>query len=207
MFVFGALRLGKNGLIALSGLLTIFANLFVVKEIRLFGLAVTCSDVFAVGAILSFNLLQEYFGKQEAKLAVKISLLGLLFFVLLVRIHLLYVPSGHDLTQGAFETVFSHSFRIVSASIATFYIVQLWDVWFFEWLQNRNHFLSVRVAISLCVSQFFDTVLFSILGLYGIVESVIHVILVSFAVKCTIILLSSPLVSFAKRFVKDEIPV
>ena len=48
-FVLGALRLGKNALLSLLALQAILANLFVVKQISLFGFAVTCSDVFAIG--------------------------------------------------------------------------------------------------------------------------------------------------------------
>ena len=58
LFLALAIRLGKMALgvyVALSGVL---ANLFVVKQIELFGLHATASDVFAVGGILGLNLLQ-----------------------------------------------------------------------------------------------------------------------------------------------------
>lgn len=200
-FVFLALRFGKSALIALIALQGVFANLFVVKQMKLFGFSVTCSDVFAIGAILSLNLLQEYFGKDAAKRAVKISFLSLLFFVFLSQIHLLYLPNASDTTHSAFETIFSHSVRIVFASLATFFIVQQFDVRFFGWLKGK---LPVRVATSLVCSQLLDTVLFSLLGLYGIVESVFDIMVVSFLIKCIIIFTSSPFVAFSKRFVRGN---
>jgi len=203
-FVFASLRLGKSALIAFIAMQGIFANLFVVKQMTLFGFSVTCSDVFAIGAILSLNLLQEYFGKEAAKKAVIISFFSLLFFVCAVQIHLLYFPTSSDVTQGAFETIFSHSVRIVFASVATFFLVQQWDVRFFGWLKGK---LPIRVAISLLCSQLLDTVLFSFLGLYGIVESVFDIMIVSFAIKCLIIFTSTPFVAFSKRLVKNEVSV
>lgn len=203
-FVLGALRLGKSALIACIALQGVLANLFVVKQMKLFGFAVTCSDVFAIGGILSLNLLQEYFGKEAAKQAVRISLLTLLFFAFMSQIHLAYSPTNLDTTQPAFSAIFSQSVRIVFASIGTFYLVQQFDIRFFGILRGK---LPVRVAISLVSSQLLDTVLFSFLGLYGLVESLFDIILVSFLIKCLIIATSSPFVAFSKRFVKNELPI
>ncbi len=198
-FVLLALRLGKTGLISLIALQGVLANVFVVKQTTLFGCAVTCSDVFAIGGILSLNLLQEFFGKESAAQAVKISLLTLIFFALMSQIHLLYSPTEHDFSQSAFATLFSSTFRIVFASIFTFYVVQQFDVRFFGLLKGK---LPVRVAMSLLCSQLLDTVLFTFLGLYGLVESVFDVILLSFLIKCIIIAISAPFMVFSKRFVK-----
>lgn len=203
-FVLFALRLGKSALVSLAALQGVFANLFVLKQISLFGLSVTCSDGFAIGGMLSLNLLQEYFGKQAAKKAAHISLVCLLFFALMSQIHLLYVPTQSDLTQPAFSAIFSRSPRILFASIASFYLVQIFDISFFGRLQGK---LALRVAFSLVVSQLFDTVLFSFLGLYGWVESIFDCIAMSFAIKCLVIAVSSPFTLFTKKWVKNELPL
>ena len=197
-----SLRLGERAIIALIALQAVFANLFVVKQISLFGLSVTCSDVFAIGTILSLNLLQEYFGKEKAKQAVNISLISLIFFGVMSQVHLLYAPISSDTTHPAFAQIFSSSPRILFASLFTFFLVQRLDLLLFSHLKGK---LPIRIATSLVLSQFLDTVLFSFLGLYGIVESVFDIIAVSFLIKCIIILLSSPFTLFSKRFVKNEV--
>jgi uncharacterized PurR-regulated membrane protein YhhQ (DUF165 family) len=56
----------KRGSAALTTWITVqalLANLFVLKQITLFGLNVTASDGFAIGSLLGINLLQEYFSK------------------------------------------------------------------------------------------------------------------------------------------------
>lgn len=198
-FVLVALRLGKSALIANISLQGILANLFVVKQISLFGFSVTCSDVFAIGCILSLNLLQEYFGKVAARLASHVSLFSLLFFTCMSQIHLFYIPTAFDTSHSAFQTIFSSTPRIVLASIATFYLVQQWDIRFFSFLKGA---FPLRVAISLVFSQLIDTVFFSFLGLYGLIESVFDVILLSFLIKCLIIAVSSPFVVFSKKVIK-----
>lgn len=203
-FVFAALRLGKSALVSIVALQAVLANLFVVKQMPLFGFVVTCSDVFAIGSILALNLLQEVYGKEAAQRAVKTSFLALLFFAFMSQVHLFYIPSENDAAHVGFQTIFSATPRIVLASIAVFFLVQKIDVRLFGWLKEKfeGKKFPFRVGISLLFSQLLDTVLFSFAGLYGLVESIFDIILISFLVKCLIIACSSALVTFSKRFVK-----
>lgn len=202
--VLGAIRMGKNVLISLIVLQAVFANLFVVKQISLFGFSVTCSDVFSIGGILGLNLLQEYYGRQEANTALKASFLGLLFFMLMSKVHLLYAPLAADVTQEAFCQILSHTVRISCASMGVYFIVQKLDLRLFGFLQSLfgRTYLPFRVGVSLVLTQFLDTVLFSFFGLYGIVVSLFDVIAVSFLIKCIIISCSSFVVAFVKRMEK-----
>lgn len=197
-----ASRWGRHALVALIVLQAVFANLFVVKQMSLFGFSVTCSDVFAIGGILGLNLLQEHYGREEANRAVKASFLGLIFFMAMSQMHLWYAPLPLDGTQRAFEQIFSSTVRITCASIGVYFFVQKIDVWLFSGLKKffEGRYFPVRVGISLVLTQLLDTVLFSFLGLYGLVASILDVILVSFFVKSLIIFSSSFLVAFSKRF-------
>jgi uncharacterized integral membrane protein (TIGR00697 family) len=203
--VLAALRWGKIALIALAVIQAVLANLFVVKQIELFGLAATCSDVFAVGGIFAINLLQEFFGKEAAKQAMQVCFLSLIFFACMSQIHLLYTPSAADAAQGSFLALFSLTPRIVFASASTFYVVQRFDIVLFGALKNLfgQQRLAMRVAISLVFSQLLDTVLFSFFGLYGVVGSLFEIIVISFLIKCATIACAAPFVTFARRFVKE----
>ena len=206
-FSLGAIRLGPMALATLIGLQGVLANLFVLKQIELFGFTITCGDCLAVGSILGLNLLQEHFGKEIAKKTVHISFFSLIFFVFLSQIHLLYAPAAADKTHLAFETVLSSTPRIVLASAIVYYFVQRFDVVLFGWIKKLfpNQPLSLRMTVSLIISQFIDTVFFSFFGLYGLVVSLFDVIAISFLVKCLIIFCSAPLVAFSHRFIKKEI--
>ncbi len=203
-FILVAYRMGRSSLIALIVLLGVLANVFVVKQMELFCWTVTCSDVFAIGGILGLNLLQEGWGQETAGKAIRGSLLCLIFFVAMAQIHLLYVPSAADKTQDAFAMILSSSPRIVFASIAVYYVVQKIDVKIFGFLKHffAGKLLPVRLTLSLLFSQLLDTILFSFLGLYGLVESIVDVIFMSYFVKCVIIASSSTFVAAAKRWVR-----
>lgn len=204
-FVLAALRLGKGALQTLIALQAVLANFFVIKQIDLFGFSVTCSDVFSIGAIMGLNLLQQYWGRDAANQAIGISFLSLIFFTAMSQFHLFYVPIPTDATHGAFVSIFSQTPRIALASIAVYYFVQKFDVRLFGWLNNalKGNYLPLRMGISLTISQFLDTILFSLLGLYGIVADLFDIILISFLVKCIIIGCSSSIAIFSKRFVKN----
>ena len=201
-FLAFAIRLGKEALIAFVSLAGVLANLFVVKEMTLFGLQVTCSDVFAIGGILGLNLLQEIFGKEAAKKAIRASLLALVFFACMSQIHLLYHPSDADQTHLSFASILSSAPRIIAASIGVYYVVQRFDLLFFSSLKRFISNLTLRLLASLLVSQAIDTILFSFLGLYGIVESLFDIILVSYIVKCSIIACGGPIAALFKRIVQ-----
>ncbi len=201
--VLGSIRLGKQALISLVILQGVFANLFVVKQMHLFCFDVTCSDVFAIGSVLALNFLQEIYGKEESNRAVKMACYGLLFFTAMGQIHLWYKPLSSDTTHSSFVSILSSSPRITFASIGVYFLVQKIDVRLFGFLKERwaGRHLALRITCSLLATQLLDTVLFSFLGLYGLVFSVADVILMSFLIKAVIIVSSGFLVMLGKRYV------
>jgi len=120
------------------------------------------------------------------------------------EIHLLYIPSASDMAQVPFALILGATPRIVAASIGVAYLVQRLDVILFSWLQRWVRLFGLRVLLSLLVSQAVDTALFSVLGLYGLVEGLFEIILVSYAIKCAIIASSSPLAALLKRFFPQD---
>jgi uncharacterized integral membrane protein (TIGR00697 family) len=188
-FAFGALKLGKSALISWVAIQALIANLFVLKQITLFGFNVTASDAFAIGSLLGLNFLQEFYSKEDAQKATWICFFFMLFFAFVSQLHLLYVPSSYDTSQAAFYKILSQSPRLIFASMGVFFVVQRIDIRFFALLKITfpNWSFAFRVAIALIVSQLLDTVLFSFFGMYGIVASILDIIIISFAIKLIVI--------------------
>ncbi len=176
---------GQSALITWITLLSFLANLFVLKQITLLGFNATASDVFAIGGLLSLNLLQEKFGRRAAQQAIWISFSCLLFFVLMSQIHLYYEPSSYDSSQGAYSNILSPAPRLLLASLITFFLVQQFDSRLYQKL--RQVFSGISMVwisgITMSISQLLDTVLFAFLGLYGIVDAITEIIIVSYCIK------------------------
>jgi uncharacterized integral membrane protein (TIGR00697 family) len=187
--VMGARRLGKEAIIMLAVLLAVFANFFVLKQIDLLGWTVTCSDAYVVGHLLCLNLLQQLYGKESASKTIMLSFAGMLLFALFSQIHLIFTPSGFDHADGHYGALLGVAPRLFAASLTTFYLVQRLDLFLFGKIMHLLPKLSwkMRSAISLVISQAFDTLLFTLLGLYGVVEEWVSIFWMSFAVKCTVI--------------------
>jgi uncharacterized integral membrane protein (TIGR00697 family) len=199
-------RMGQGALTAWMAMLSLTANLFVLKQIDLFGLNATASDVFAIGGLLSLNLLREKYGKEAASNAIWTSFACLLFFVLMSQVHLLYVPSHYDTAQFAYEKLLSASPRLLIASLVTFLVVDQFDSHLYGTLRKKYPKISMWFisGMTLSVSQLIDTVLFSLLGLYGLVHAIFNIILVSYGVKLLAIMNTLPWTYFSQKLFKHH---
>ena len=199
-----ALRLGKEALVALICVQWVLANLFVTKQITLMGLNATSSDALAVGATLCLNLVQEYFGKELAQKTILIGFCSTLFYTTLSFLQVLYCPSAADTAHAHFCALLTPMPRIVIASVVTYVIVQQLDFYLFGFLKKRmpNHSLTTRNYLSVSVTQFIDTALFTFLGLYGLVASIRDIIIVSYGVKLVILVIAAPCITLSQYFYK-----
>jgi hypothetical protein len=204
IFALSALRFGKEALIAFIALQSILANLFVLKETTLLGLTATCSDAFAIGAVLGLNLLQEYYGRDLTKKSIWISFYLMIFYGIVSQLHLAYAPGNLDMTQPHYAALFGFMPRLVIASMITYLIAQFFDAWLYGALKERfnNRYLIIRNITSISISQFVDTLLFSFLGLYGIIHDIWHIILISYAIKLAAIALSAPFIALSRKIIK-----
>jgi len=195
--IFGlfAEKLGKEALTAWIALLALLANFFVLKQIALFGLNATASDVFAIASLFSLNRLQERFGWQASQRAISLSFFLLLFFGIMSQVHLLYAPSSCDFSQPSYSTLLSPSPRLFLASLISFFIFKKIDSFLYEFLKKKweGKQPAMRNLLPLFFSQFLDTLLFTILGLWGIVSHLGEILLFSFAIKIVMVLFFVPL--------------
>lgn len=201
----GALALGRSALVAFICLQCILANLFVLKQTTLFGLNATCTDAFTIGATIGLNLLQEYFGKAITRKTIAINFFLLVFYAVISQIHLWYLPSAFDTTQHHFSALLGFMPRIAIASLTVFLIAQTVDYYLYGWLKKvwTSRLLVLRNYVSISFSQLVDTILFSFLGLYGIIDNIWEIILISYSVKLAAILVATPFVVASKSIFKS----
>ncbi len=204
VFTFIALKIGKSALITLISLQAVIANLFVLKQIDIFGLNATCADAFVVGSVLGINLLQEYCGQDMAKKTINIGFFALVFFLIVSFIHLLFIPNGYDWAHNLFNGILKFAPRISVASFIAYIVSLKFNTFIYAYLEKKlkSKFFLFRNLVSITLSQALDTALFVFLGLYGLVGNVLQVMLVGFVLKLIVIFLSTPLITLAKNFFK-----
>ncbi len=207
-----ALRIGSHALVALICVLTVLMNLFVLKEIALFGFTVTCTDAFAVGDELGLNLLQEHFGKKIAQKTIFISFFVTIVTMLFGLFQTMYAPSATDVTHPYYAHLLTPMPRLVIVSLITYFIVMQADLMFYGWIRKRfsggtsgeAFYIMVGNFLSIAATQLLDTVLFTIFGLSDQISEPMDVIVVSYAVKLIAIALTVPGAYFARKLILPQ---
>ena len=194
-------RVGMAGLIAWMTAQSILSNVFVLKQIELFGFNVTASDVFTLSCMFTVLLIQENDSKKIARQAINASFITLAFFSIASQLHLLYEPSVFDTSHGAYLVLFGPNIRIVFASILAYWISQQCNIMLFDKLTKQfpSLRLSIRGFIAVLFAQAIDTMIFAVLGLYGLVSELEQIILFSFLIKIIGTMLLSQIVFFKIR--------
>jgi len=200
------LKVGEQAVNAWLTVIALSLNLMILKQVNICGLDVTTCKALGVCYILGLNLMQEYYGKNAARVHVLIAALCTFGFVVLQQLHMMFEPNAYDTVQHHYAAIFSCMPTITAVSFITFIFIQLLDIRFFGWLQKviGAKRLTTRVMISLAMSQTVDTLVFY--GLMSVFEdlwgNVWHVIGFTLLIKFVIIFLVAPYTAVAHYFVK-----
>ena len=203
-FVLAAFKLGRIWLIALIAVMAVMMNIFVIKGMYLFGLAVTGGNVLYASIFLATDLLSEHYGKKQARQAVMIGFFASLFFLVASQLILKFQPADYDFAQGAFETLFTLTPRIVMASMVAYLISQNLDVWTFtkiKKLTGGKH-LWLRNNASTWTSQLVDSIIFTIIAFAGIYP-LLEMILFTYIIKIIVAAFDTPFI-YLSKFLKPK---
>jgi len=197
-----AARWSQAALTSTIVLFTLAANLFVTKTITLCGFIATSTDAFVIGYSLAITLLQEYYGRAQARRAIIVGFAGLAAFALFSQLHLWYLPAPTDTMHPAFSTILHVIPRLLLASALAYLVAEYLNTVIYGFLQKSlpSSWLLTRTYSSIIFTQFLDTVLFAFIGLYGVITPLFSIILVSYTIKIITLALTVPLLSLCKKF-------
>ena len=182
--------LGPSALVAWLCLQAVLANVLVLKMVTLFGMDVTVSDAYTIGSLYTLNLLQAHYGRRQAQTAVLASFCLMLAVALLLALHLQFSASTVDSMALVYAKLFQAILPIMLTSAVIFTLIQCVDYALFGYLQTHYGRLSVslRIVLSILVSQCADTYLFTYWALGGWIASFAAVFFWSYALKIVITL-------------------
>lgn len=200
---------GKAALYGVIGVYIVLANIFVAKQITLFGLAATGGNVLYGALFLATDLISEYWGKREARKAVWFGWVAAFAFLISTQVFLLFSPSGDDFVDPAMRTLFDLTPRIVIGSLIAYIVSQSHDVFAFHfWKQRTNgKHLWLRNNASTVVSQLIDSLLFSFVAFYGVfpMAVVIQIAISTYLLKVIVAVLDTPFMYLSKRILPSEL--
>lgn len=208
-FTLFSFRMGITWLYGYVAIAIILANIFVTKQITLFGLAATGGNVMYGTIFLATDLLSEHYGKAFARKAVFIGFFAAIVYLVMSQFIVSFIPAGYDTVQGGMQSIFSFAPRIILASLLAYLISQLHDVWIFHLIREKTQGrkLWLRNNGSTWLSQLIDSLTFSLVAFAGTFEwpVIIQIIVSTYLLKVFIAALDTPFIYLSYRFKSLEV--
>ncbi len=206
---------GRQGLLACIVLAILLSNLQGPKLTTIFGLQTSLGVIFYSGIFFATDLLSEKYGRMQANRAVIIGFAVSVITVLMLSIALEFQPTMDPETaalsrdiQDAFATILNFTPRFVFGSLFAYLISQTFDVWFFHFIKTRTHgrHLWLRNNLSTMTSQIIDTLLYSLVVWWGVVElsTAIQLGIVKYGFKLAIAAFDTPFIYWARSWPHRE---
>ncbi|QHS22539.1 queuosine precursor transporter [Virgibacillus sp. MSP4-1] len=194
---------GKPGLFVWIGMSTVVANIQVLKTIELFGITATLGNIIYGTAFLATDILNEKYGKRDAKKAVWLGFYTLIAMTMMMQVALQFQPAESDTVHGALKTLFDLVPQVALGSLAAYIISQYFDVWIFSRLKNKfpdDKFLWLRNNGSTMISQLLDSLVFCSIAFFGMPWGVWAEIFIStYFIKFIVSFLDTPFFYIAKK--------
>ncbi|MCF7803500.1 MAG: queuosine precursor transporter [Candidatus Marinimicrobia bacterium] len=198
VFTLFCFRMGRIWLYAYVGVAIVLANIFVTKQIMLFGLSATGGNVMYGTIFLATDLLSEHYGKFYARRAVFIGFFAAIIYLVMSQLMTAFTPAEYDTVHNGMQSIFSFAPRIILGSLTAYLASQLYDVWFFHFLKERTQgkLLWFRNNLSTWVSQLIDSVIFTLVAFFGTFEwsVILQIILTTYVLKIIIAAIDTPFI-------------
>lgn len=201
---------GKAGLQVAIATAIILANLQGPKLTVIFGVQTSLGVIFYSSIFFATDVLSENYGKAAANKAVRMGLAVSVIVLLMLSLALLYAPSDRPGTaefslriHNAFATIVDFTPRFVIGSLIAYYLSQTFDVWAFHRIKTitGEKWLWLRNNLSTLGSQALDTLIFSLITWWGIVDLITALQLgaAKYGFKIFIALFDTAFIYWAKR--------
>ncbi|AYC29435.1 queuosine precursor transporter [Paenisporosarcina cavernae] len=200
---------GKTGLFVWVGFATVLANIQVLKTIEIIGLTATLGNSVYGSIFLVTDILNEKYGKKEAKKAVWLGFASLVMMTIMMQIVLQFQPAESDFAQGSLETIFGLIPRIALGSILAYLISQHTDVLIFSAIKKifpSDGAFWIRNNGSTMISQLLDTLIFTSIAFLGVYPMSIwwSIFISTYVLKFIVSIIGTPFGYVAKRMTPQD---
>jgi len=124
----------------------------------------------------------------------------MIFYIIASQIHLLYIPSVYDSSAIHYTAILKHMPRItITSMIVTLSMMYLNRV-LYGFLQKKfkGKYMLPRFFSTIFFTQALDTTLFAFIALYGIIENLRDIIILSTTIKVATATLAIPAIAYIK---------
>jgi queuosine precursor transporter len=201
---------GKSGMYAWVGIATVIANIQVAKTIAMpFDIVMTLGNTMYVTLYMTSDLLNEKYGRAEARKAVWFGFFTLLMTTVIMQMVLVFKPQETDIAQSSLETIFGLMPRLALGSLTAYFISQFLDVRLYSWIRkyySTSSQLWIRSNGSTMISSFVDTLIFCTIAFAGLYDWNVwlEILLTTYLAKFLLTAVSTPILYIARTFTFAE---
>ncbi|PKR78807.1 hypothetical protein CEY16_03370 [Halalkalibacillus sediminis] len=207
LMLLGIYRLfGKSGLLVWIGMSTVVANIQVLKMVELFGVTATLGNILYGTIFLATDIINEKYGKKEARKAVWVGFYTLLSMTIIMQIALRFQPAESDMVNESLKTLFDLVPQVAIGSLLAYIVSQNADVWIFSKLKQKfssDKYLWLRNNGSSMLSQLLDTSIFCVIAFWGLllndIEIWLQIFISTYLIKFIVSAFDTPFMYIAKR--------
>jgi uncharacterized integral membrane protein (TIGR00697 family) len=193
---------GKIGLFIWMAIGVILANIAVMKTVKIFGMVTALGNVIYSSLFLTTDILNENYSKKEAQKAVWIGFFVLISVTILMQITINFIPDESDFLSEHITAIFDFLPRITVASLTAYMISQTFDVFLFANFKKiyKGKYLWFRNNSSTIISQFIDTIIFTLIAFVGIFSwfVILQIFITSMIMKLVISFCDTPFIYWAR---------
>jgi hypothetical protein len=201
---------GKSGMYAWVGIATVIANIQVAKTIAMpFDIVMTLGNTMYVTLYMTSDLLNEKYGRAEARKAVWFGFFTLLMTTVIMQMVIVFKPQETDIAQSSLETIFGLMPRLALGSLTAYFISQFLDVRLYSWIRkyySTSSQLWIRSNGSTMVSSFVDTLIFCTIAFAGLYNWSVwfEILLTTYLAKFLLTAVGTPILYIARTFTFAE---
>lgn len=192
------------------GIATVIANIQVAKTIAMpFDIVMTLGNTMYVTLYMTSDLLNEKYGRAEARKAVWFGFFTLLMTTVIMQMVLVFKPQETDIAQSSLETIFGLMPRLALGSLTAYFISQFLDVRLYSWIRkyySTSSQLWIRSNGSTMISSFVDTLIFCTIAFAGLYDWNVwlEILLTTYLAKFLLTAVSTPILYIARTFTFAE---
>lgn len=179
----------------------IIANIQAVKTINLFWLQTNLGIILYSTSFLIINIINEKYGKKEARNVVLLTICTQIMFILLMQLAILFRPSVIDMTNENLKLIFNFNIRIFIGSIIAYSISQFCNVYLYPLLKKKYKKLWLSNGISTTIAQILDTIIFILITFFNVYtfNLILEMIIIRIILKIIIVIISTPVFNLATK--------
>lgn len=186
------------------------------KMTSVFGVAMSVGIFISPLTFFIVNIIEESIGRGSAKKFIKLGLISLIVVFIFTWLATFLKPSERYFFDQAYDLIFSNSFRLIIASLLTFWLSLKFNLWVFHFFRKKIQLYTSKYSwlcaphnLGIISTQLVETLIFVFIAYYGRDASsdlwpLVKIIFPYWLIKSLFTTIATPIYFYGVRWLKKN---